>query len=439
MKKFVSLSSLVFLSPLTTSAIETNDQWGAALYFRTASIPYVGLNNDSKVSTLFPAIYFKNEHFFIDGTQAGYKFYATADKMLSANAILRARFIDLPKELQNAHGGDTADYGIQLSNGFSNGWGIDAELMATNQHNLYANLRLKTTFQALSWTISPALTTRIKSADFNTEHFSKPTPNVNLHSGIDVKADLSTQYEIAPNVYLIGKAGIEYLDNSVVQSPTINNHWQTEFYFGVGFFTPSFEQENIPSNLTFLPQNKQYLRFAHGLATPSDISEVVRFNTQDDPYNNQLSSIFYGTVISEDLFSYPLDIYFTSGFVKHWSSEVQTNSNEYVVALKGYWTYDWPSKWRLGIAQGLSYIDDMTYIEASEMQEKGYRSSNTMNYLDLSIDVNIGDLLNYPKLNNIWLGYSLHHRSAIFESSSWYGRIKGGSNYNTLYVQYDFN
>lgn len=50
----------------------------------------------------------------------------------------------------------------------------------------------------------------------------------------------------------------------------------------------------------------------------------------------------------------------------------------------------------------------------------------------LSIVVNANDL------NNVWIGYSLHHRSAIFEKASQYGRIKGGSNYNTLYLQVDF-
>ncbi len=42
----------------------------------------------------------------------------------------------------------------------------------------------------------------------------------------------------------------------------------------------------------------------------------------------------------------------------------------------------------------------------------------------------------YVFLRDLWFGYSLHHRSSIFETSSAFGRIKGGSNYNTLYLQY---
>ncbi|MEF1278236.1 MipA/OmpV family protein, partial [Vibrio fortis] len=55
-----------------------------------------------------------------------------------------------------------------------------------------------------------------------------------------------------------------------------------------------------------------------------------------------------------------------------------------------------------------------------------------------SADVNLGDLLNKNSLSNLWLGYSLHHRSGIFTSTSAFGRIKGGSDYNSLYLQWHF-
>ena len=77
-------------------------------------------------------------------------------------------------------------------------------------------------------------------------------------------------------------------------------------------------------------------------------------------------------------------------------------------------------------------------MEQREMDKKGYRSSNLLNFIDLSIDLNVGDLFNANSMRELWFGYSLHHRSAIFETSSAFGRIKGGSNFNTLYLQYHF-
>jgi outer membrane protein len=78
-------------------------------------------------------------------------------------------------------------------------------------------------------------------------------------------------------------------------------------------------------------------------------------------------------------------------------------------------------------------------LEEVDLEEKGYENgSQLMNYLDVSLDVNIGDTFNARSLDNLWLGYSLHHRSAVFESSSMFGRMKGGSNYNTVYLQWHF-
>lgn len=72
------------------------------------------------------------------------------------------------------------------------------------------------------------------------------------------------------------------------------------------------------------------------------------------------------------------------------------------------------------------------------MDEKGYLPSNLMNYLDFSLDINIGDLFRQEHLTGLYFGYAIHHRSAIFGSASQFGRISGGSNFHTFYLQYHF-
>ena len=109
---------------------------------------------------------------------------------------------------------------------------------------------------------------------------------------------------------------------------------------------------------------------------------------------------------------------------------------EYVIGIKGYYTFKLPVKFRFGFAEGLSYVQEITYIEGTELAAKGYRPSNLLNYLDVSFDINLGDIFNAPSIKDLWLGYSIHHRSGIFQTSSAFGRIKGGSNYNSIYLQY---
>jgi len=41
-------------------------------------------------------------------------------------------------------------------------------------------------------------------------------------------------------------------------------------------------------------------------------------------------------------------------------------------------------------------------------------------------------------MKELYFGIGVHHRSSIFESNSQFGRIKGGSNYNSVYLQYHF-
>ncbi|WP_410963908.1 hypothetical protein, partial [Salmonella sp. ZJHZ20_0162] len=83
-------------------------------------------------------------------------------------------------------------------------------------------------------------------------------------------------------------------------------------------------------------------------ATPSNIGEIFSFEREKDPYDNQLTSLFYGHPLTDELFGFPLDIYLTPGLVHHWSSSVQSASTEYVMAIKAYYTVNWPTTWRFG-------------------------------------------------------------------------------------------
>ncbi len=68
------------------------------------------------------------------------------------------------------------------------------------------------------------------------------------------------------------------------------------------------------------------------------MGDIFKFNAEKDEYDNQLTSFFYGHPLTDELFGLPLDIYLTPGLVHHWSSDVQSSSTEYVMAIKAYYT-----------------------------------------------------------------------------------------------------
>jgi hypothetical protein len=255
-----------------------------------------------------------------------------------------------------------------------------------------------------------------------------------IGSGIDYTVGLEATYHVASNLYLLAGVDFQFLDSAAKDVSFINDSTQTEYYLGFGFFN----NKDVPLKKEL--DSKAYWRLGHGWGTPSSLGDIISFDVESDPYNSQLTTLFYGHPLTDNLFGLPLDIYVTPGFGFHWSHEEQSSSPEYVLAIKAYYTFSWPVQWRIGVAEGFSYVNNVTYLEEYDFTErKDYaNTSNFLNYLDFSLDINLGDVFKSSDLNDVWLGYYVHHRSAIFEKSSQYGRLKGGSNYNMVYLQYHF-
>ncbi|MEZ8194706.1 MipA/OmpV family protein [Vibrio cortegadensis] len=408
-------------------------EWGIAAMYRTTSIPFDTAGGDQTVSTFVPMMFFENEYVFVDGIEGGVFLYNSEESDWRVSALTRMRFIDIPQSAQNANEGDTADFGVQLQYKIDDTWSFDSELMTDDDLHFHSNFRLNGQYEFGDWELSPRATIRYKDADFNSQYYAfKDVTGESIGAGIDVNLGIDIRYHVISNLYLLGSTSVTRFDDNAFNSSIVEDRYQGEFYLGFGLFN----DKTAPKKPEL--SNKPYLRVAHGWATPSNIGDIMKLNSEKDKYNNQLTSVFYGHPLTDEVFGVPIDIYFTPGIAHHWSSKVQSGSTEYIAAIKAFYTFDWPIKWRFGVAEGLSYIDSITYIEQTEMDEKGYTASHLLNYLDFSFDINVGDAVNQSDLENVWFGYSLHHRSAIFENASQFGRIKGGSNYNTIYIQYEF-
>jgi len=426
---------ITFIAPSEAEEVDDNRQvfqeqtWGVGVLMRNAEIPFD--TEADNVTSVVPMMFYQGEIFFIRGTEGGAHLYQQDD--WAVNAMARMRFFDIPAEFQNQVQGDTIDLGIQWRKITQKNSFIDIELFSDLEGKPYGNVSKSWYFQHDSWEFMPKISARYKSASFNSHYFAlEQLTDQRIGAGVDLNINLETRYHVASNFYLLGSIGATVLDSNAYKADIVEQRWQSEAYLGFAFFNDITKSKNTSL------KNHGYLRIAHGWATPSNIGDIIAGDTVKDEYNNQLTSLYYGLPLTDELFSLPLDIYLTTGFVWHWNSEVQDSEQEYVLAIKAYYTISWPVRWRLGLAEGLSYVSDVTYIERVEMEEKGYRPSELMNAIDFSVDFNLGDIFNVRALKETWLGYSIHHRSSIFESASQFGRIKGGSNYNTIYLQFDF-
>ena len=306
---------------------------------------------------------------------------------------------------------------------------LDLELMSDYDRNYYINLAYEKKFDLGDFEIKPYAIGTYRSSDFNSKYYGL---NINeVDGGLDFTAGALMRYHVSGNFYLLANVQTKFLSNAASDSAFVKERRQDEIFLGLGIFNDKSKPQKKELKM------KPFIKIAHGFATPSNLDEILNGDREDDEYNNQLSSIFYGLPLTDELFSLPVEFYLTPGFAWHHSSEVQDTIQEYIIALRAYYTIPIPWRVRLGVAEGTSYVSDLTYIEESELEQKEYRPSKLLNYLGFSVDVSLGDIFG-EKVEGLWLGYDIHHRSAIFESSSQFGRIKGGSNYTTFYLQYHY-
>jgi len=403
--------------------------WGIAVGVRSASIIFDA--DDDVVSSFVPLLFFKGEHFYLDGLEGGVHVYEHDNWQF--DVFGRLRFFDIDKQYQNAIQGDTADVGGRITYAFDRGITAGFEFLSDKYGNTQSILEVDHRFSRNGLQVNPFINLRYKDSGFNSRYYGLEwLGNDSLDGGVDAQAGLRLTYHVISNLYLIGWADARWLDQSVRDSPISAQDWEATVFGGIGFSNEKPEQRRSDIGIT------PYFRLSHCWATPSSIGDILSGTLEDDEFNHQMTSLFYGYPLTDRLFTLPVELYLTSGLAHHYSSEVQAQAQELILAIKAYYTIKLPVRLRLGFAEGFSYITDVSYTERTKSGKRGDETSNLMNYLDFSLDVNVGDLIRSSRLKDLWFGAAVHHRSAIFESAQQFGRISGGSNYPSMYLQYHF-
>jgi outer membrane protein len=184
-------------------------------------------------------------------------------------------------------------------------------------------------------------------------------------------------------------------------------------------------------------KNDYSVRILYGQETDSDLGDILFLNNPTEKkYDFFVKSIDFGYKYKKDILDLPLDMYFNSGFSIFNEGKFQDDTYEVTIYMKFYYKF-FNNSLRVGVAEGLSYTTSLLTCELLESIEDGTlnnpnKTSKFLNYLDISLDFNVGKLVHNKKLDNLYLGYTIKHRSGIF------GLIKGvhgGSNYNSLSLE----
>jgi outer membrane protein len=180
------------------------------------------------------------------------------------------------------------------------------------------------------------------------------------------------------------------------------------------------------------------LRAAYGLATQNDLVEILVGDVNSHPKNLSVIAIDGGYLLEESAFELPVDIYLKGSISRFDESAAQRDAlYETTLYIKAYWNFDFlENRARLGFGEGASYTSGILFVEYEEAIAEDGKNSHFLNYLDLSLDFDVGKLAGAKTLYGTYIGWALKHRSGIF------GLInnvkRGGSNYNTLYIEKNF-
>jgi len=422
--------TLLFLLLLSARAAEAEKHsasysWGLVSALRTATVPYASPYDDPLLNSYVLLLYLDTPVLFLNGTEGGIRLYRDDAWELAAYGAIH--FVDMPRHDPEYFTDDTADLGIMASCE-SGAVRTDVLLLSDPAWRTHLKLRIGSLFEYNGWEWRPYATAEFKSAVYNSYYFGEERNRIGADIGIETGAEarvfLTEDFALTANV----NAG--YLGSSVAAADTTDSAFQGELYLGAGVF-----QSAVRTHRAYKPRG--YVRLGFGEATSSSFTQTLSGEGARDLHHLYMVSLAYGLPLSKTLFGTGIHSYFTPGFAHHFASKLQPPTQEYFADFKFF--YPLQNWWlRFGFGTGLSYIIRTTYIERYINTKDGYdHTSHLMQNLDISFDFELNRLFG-SGWKNLWFGYALHHRSGVFESAHQYGQIKGGSNYNMLYIQQHF-
>lgn len=178
------------------------------------------------------------------------------------------------------------------------------------------------------------------------------------------------------------------------------------------------------------------MRIAYGTASTNDLGQIVFGNLGSNSKNLSMVAVDGGYLLKKDLFDLPIDIY-AKGGLSYFNEATHNNVYEVLAYIKAFYNIDFlDNRIRFGFGEGGSYVSSVLEVEKDEANRRNGNTSSYLNYLDISLDFDIGKLVQYKPMHETYFGILLKHRSGIF------GLINnvdhGGSNYNSIYLERNF-
>jgi len=179
------------------------------------------------------------------------------------------------------------------------------------------------------------------------------------------------------------------------------------------------------------------IRLGAGFADYNDLNAILQFDYNRYDKNLYVINLDGGWRAGKNIFDTPIDVYLKGGLSYFDERGWADNIFEATLYIKFIWKIDfYGNRIRLGFGEGISFAQDIPYVEqvdASESEEKA--TARLLNYLDISADIDIGRLIRVDSMRDLYLGYTIKHRSGV---KGLYSGVHRGSNYVMLTLEKNF-
>lgn len=424
---------------------EGDSRWGLGIGLRLENTPYRG---QDPVADLLPILSYEGTRAYLRGTRGGIKVLDRSN--LKVDLIAQFRL--------NRYAGESGSYLARMSRerAFEGGlsvvvpstageFGIEllGDMSNTHRgHELALIYARPFEWGGLRW--RPAVSINRVSRDLANYYFGvtdgealsdrpayRPGVSTNIRFGMDAVYPLST------NGYLYGSLGFTRFDREISDSPIVNAQYRITGFAGYLYRFGNGHVDIPEAKPT--SDGRWSFRAAYGWNAEASLLGIVPGGDFTlSPERTSVLSLEVGRLLDEGFRGWPLDIYVKGAYKRYFDKGLQPDSNGYALYIKGYY-YGFPwrdwVKTRFGFGEGLSYADRMPVLERRSIEDKNPNTSKLLNYLDVSFDVSVGDIVRSKRLKDVYLGFVVIHRSGIFGFSDLFGGVDGGSNYNSLYIE----
>lgn len=175
------------------------------------------------------------------------------------------------------------------------------------------------------------------------------------------------------------------------------------------------------------------IRLGAGYAEQNDLNNILSFNFSGYEKKTSALNLDGGWRAAHNAYGSPFDVYLKGGVSYFNENSYADNFFEVTLYIKVYGKIDfWDNRIRVGFGEGVSLAQQVPISEIDDaITEEGPNepTAKFLNYLDISVDVDLGRLIRVKSLRDLYIGYTIKHRSGV---KGIYSGVRGGSNYLML-------